>query len=197
MAARLGTVASQIGYYLAGGTAIALYLGHRRSEDFDWFMPAPGPPSHVLVSAIAAAGLDLDVDDMAPGTLLGRIHGVKVSFFDYPYPLLEPTLDWAEAHTRVAALRDLGAMKLLAIAQRGSRKDFVDIYELLRSGGDLKTMLTDFQTKFGVTETISVKRGLVYFDDAEKERMPEMLVPLSWTDLKHRLLAEVQQLTRV
>jgi len=197
IAARLGTVASTFGYYLAGGTAIALYLGHRRSEDFDWFMPAPGPPSHLLVSAIAAAGLDLDVDDMAPGTLLGRIHGVKVSFFDYPYPLLEPALEWAEAHTRVAALRDLGAMKLLAIAQRGSRKDFVDIYELLRSGGDLKTMLTDFQTKFGVTETISVKRGLVYFDDAEKERMPEMLVPLSWVDLKHRLLVEVQRLTRL
>jgi hypothetical protein len=88
-------------------------------------------------------------------------------------------------------------MTLLAIAQRGSRKDFVDIYELLRSGADLKTMLTDFQAKFGVTETISVKRGLVYFDDAETERMPEMLVPLSWVDLKHRLLVEVQGLTRV
>jgi hypothetical protein len=197
IAARLGTVASTFGYYLAGGTAIALYLGHRRSEDFDWFVPAPGPPSHVIVSALQEAGLGLNVDDMAPGTLLGRILGVKVSFFDYPYPLLEPPLDWAEAHTRVASLRDLGAMKLLAIAQRGSRKDFVDIYELLRSGGDLKTMLTDFQTKFGVTETISVKRGLVYFDDAEKERMPEMLVPLSWVDLKHRLLVEVQRLTRL
>jgi predicted nucleotidyltransferase component of viral defense system len=197
MAARLGTVASQFGYYLAGGTAIALYLGHRRSEDFDWFVPAPGPPSHVIVSALREAGLELNVGDMAPGTLLGRIHGVKVSFFDYPYPLLDPTLHWTEAHTRIASLRDLGAMKLLAIAQRGSRKDFVDIYELLRSGGDLKTMLTDFQTKFGVTETISVKRGLVYFDDAEEERMPEMLVPLSWTDLKHRFLAEVQRLSRV
>lgn len=197
MAGRLGTVASRFGYYLAGGTAIALHLGHRRSEDFDWFVPAPGPPSHVIVSAIGEAGLHLDVDDLSPGTLLGRIQGVKMSFFEYPYPLIEPTLDWTEAHATLASLRDLGAMKLLAIAQRGSRKDFVDVYELLRSGGDLKTMLTDFQTKFGVTETISVKRGLVYFDDAEREPMPEMLVPLSWVDLKHRLLADVQRLTRV
>ena len=112
--------------------------------------------------------------------------------------VLTPTqLGMAGRLGTLVSLRDLGAMKLLAIAQRGSRKDFVDVYELLRSGGDLKTMLTDFQTKFGVTETISVKRGLVYFDDAEREPMPEMLVPLSWVDLKHRLLADVQRLTRV
>src|SRR5450756_2331227 len=73
MAGRLGTVVSRFGYYLAGGTAIALHLGHRRSEDFDWFVPAPGPPSHVIVSAIGEAGLHLDVDDLSPGTLLGRI----------------------------------------------------------------------------------------------------------------------------
>jgi hypothetical protein len=88
-------------------------------------------------------------------------------------------------------------MKLLAIAQRGSRKDFVDIYELLRAGTDLKHILVDFRAKFGVEETISVRRGLVYFDDADAEPMPEMLVPISWTDLKHRLIADVQNLTRV
>jgi hypothetical protein len=197
MAARLGTVASRFGYYLAGGTAVALHLGHRRSEDFDWFVLAPGPPSHVIVSAIGEAGLHLDVDDLLPGTLLGRIQGVKVSFFEYPYPLLDPTIDWPESQAVMASLRDLGAMKLLAIAQRGSRKDFVDVFELLRAGGDLRAMLTDFQKKFAITETIPVKRGLVYFDDAEREPMPEMLVPVSWLDLKHRLLAELQRLTRV
>jgi hypothetical protein len=197
MAVGIGTVSSRFGYYLAGGTAIALHLGHRRSEDFDWFVPAPGPQSHVIVSAIAEAGLHLDVDDLSSGTLLGRIQGVKVSFFEYPYPLLDPTIDWTDAHATVASLRDLGAMKLLAIAQRGSRKDFVDIYELLRSGVDLKDMLVDFRAKFGVQETISVRLGLVYFDDAEAEPMPEMLVPISWTDLKHRLIADVQNLTRV
>lgn len=194
MAAGLGTVASRFGYYLAGGTAIALHRGHRRSEDFDWFVPAPGPPSSAVVSAIEEAGLDLDVDDLSTGTLLGRIQGVKVSFFDCPYPLIEPAIDWTDAHARLASVRDLGAMKLLAIAQRGSRKDFVDVYELLCSGGDLKTMLTDFQAKFGVTETISVKRGLVYFDDAEREPTPEMLAPLSWAGLKARILEDVQRL---
>ncbi|MCX6538611.1 MAG: nucleotidyl transferase AbiEii/AbiGii toxin family protein [Acidobacteria bacterium] len=197
MIAQLGAVASKFGYYLAGGTAIALHVGHRRSEDFDWFVPTPGPVSQAVVEAIGTGGLALEIDDVASGTLLGRIQGVKASFFDYPYPLLDETLDWPAANARIASVRDLAAMKLLAIAQRGSRKDFVDIYELLRRGGDLKVMLADFQAKFRMTETISVKRGLVYFDDAERERMPEMLVALSWPDLRNRLLAELQALTRL
>jgi len=197
IARKLGAVATQFNCYLAGGTALALYLGHRRSEDFDWFASAPGVAIAAIVSAVEAADLHVDVTDMSPGTLLGRIQGVKVSFFDYPYPLLDPTIDWPEGHARIASLRDLAAMKLLAIAQRGSRKDFVDIYELLRAGTDLKHILVDFRAKFGVQETISVRRGLVYFDDADAEPMPEMLVPISWTDLKHRLIADVQNLTRV
>jgi len=197
IARKLGAVATQFNCYLAGGTAVALYLGHRRSEDFDWFGAAPDVAVAAIVSAIEAADLELDVTDIAPGTLLGRIQGVKVSFFEYPYHLLDPTVEWPEGHARMASLRDLAAMKLLAIAQRGSRKDFVDIYELLRAGADLKDMLVDFRVKFGVQETISVLRGLVYFDDAEREPMPTMLVPISWTDLKDRLIADVQNLTRV
>ena len=196
IARKLGAVATQFNCYLAGGTALALYLGHRRSEDFDWFASAPGVAIAAIVSAVEAADLHVDVTDMSPGTLLGRIQGVKVSFFEYPYPLLDPAVEWPEGHARIASLRDLAAMKLLAIAQRGSRKDFVDIYELLRSGANLKDMLVDFRAKFGVEETISVLRGLVYFDDAEAEPLPKMLIPLRWDELKSAMQARVREGSR-
>lgn len=197
LAHTLGIVAAQLNYYLAGGTAVALHLGHRRSEDFDWFASAPGVDTAGVMSAIKAVGLDFQVTNLSPGTLLGRVQGVKVSFFDYPYPLLDATTEWPEGHAPIASLRDLAAMKLLAVAQRGSRKDFVDIYELLRTGATLEEMLADFRAKFGVQETISVRRGLVYFDDAEMEQLPTMLSPIEWTDIRRDLTSAVANLERV
>ena len=75
-------------------------------------------------------------------------------------------------------------MKLLAVAQRGSRKDFVDVYELLQNGGVLRRMLEDFREKFK-TDSMSALRGLTYFDDAETEPMPEMLTTVEWPTMKH------------
>jgi hypothetical protein len=189
---RLGRLTLQLGFYLAGGTAVALHFGHRRSDDFDFFTPAMMLEPQAVAAKVISAGFDLDVHDMSPGTVIGEIEGVRVSFLEFVYPLLEPTPTWEETGTLVASVRDLAAMKLSAIVQRGSRKDFIDIYEMLRNGVHLASMLTDYRTKFGVTETISVKRGLVYFDDAEAQPLPEMLVPLDWQDLKETLTAAVR-----
>jgi hypothetical protein len=189
---RLGRLASEHGFYLAGGTAVALHFGHRRSDDFDFFTPAMILEPQAVAAKVISAGFDLGVHDMSPGTVIGEIEGVKVSFLEFAYPWLEPTLVWMETGTPIASVRDLAAMKLSAIVQRGSRRDFIDIYKMLRNGADLASMLTDYRTKFGVTETISVKRGLVYFDDAEAEPMPEMLVPVDWHELKETLIAAVR-----
>ena len=190
----VGPLARRAGFYLAGGTAVALRFGHRRSEDFDWFAPALPRPD-ALLSDLQAQGLPLQDSQIEAGTLISRIEGVKISFFEYRYPLLDSLDQWPEYDTDIASLRDLGAMKLLAIAQRGSRKDFVDVYELLQSGVVLRGMLEDFREKFK-TDSISALRGLTYFDDAETEPMPDMLKPLDWRELRAALGQAVMEVAR-
>jgi hypothetical protein len=190
----IGPLARDSGFYLAGGTAIALRFGHRRSIDFDWFGPKFERPGDVA-RAIGTLGLRLQNPQVNTGTLLGQIDGIKVSFFEYGYPLVGSVDPWIEYATDIASVKDLGAMKLLAIAQRGSRKDFVDVYQLINQGRTLADMLEDFAAKFK-TDSISVLRGLTYFDDAEAEPIPEMLVAFDWSECKRRLQTAVQNLLR-
>jgi len=190
----VGPLARRAGFYLAGGTALALRFGHRRSEDFDWFVPALPRPD-ALLSDLQAQGLPLQDTQIEAGTVIGRIEGVKISFFEYRYPLLDSLDQWPKYDTDIASLRDLGAMKLLAIAQRGSRKDFVDVYELLQNGAAFRQMLEDFREKFK-TDPVSALRGLTYFDDAETEPMPEMLKPLEWRELSAALGQAVREVLR-
>lgn len=187
----LGPLAKSSGFYLAGGTAVALRFGHRRSVDFDWFAPSFERPD-ALVAEIKTHGLLLEGAQVDAGTIIGRIDGVKISFFEYRYPLLDPLESWPDYGIDVASLRDLGAMKLLAIAQRGSRKDFVDVHELLRRGTALDDMLQAFRAKFQADQ-ISVLRGLTYFDDAEAEPMPEMLSATDWSAVRGDVTRAVRE----
>ena len=85
-----GTTSSW-GAYLAGGAAVALQLGHRRSDDFDWFGPRAVPPDDLLKD-VRKLGSAIEVDQNSEGTFLGRVDGVKFSVFRYRYPLLEQPL---------------------------------------------------------------------------------------------------------
>ncbi len=146
----------------------------------------------MLLSDLQAQGLPIQEAQIEAGTIIGRIEGVKVSFFAYPYPMVDTLDSWPKYDTQIASVRDLGAMKLLAIAQRGSRKDFVDIYELLQNGASLRRMLEDFRGKFK-TDPVSALRGLTYFDDAEKEPMPEMLNTAEWPAMKRAIERSVRE----
>jgi hypothetical protein len=125
---RLAPLARQHGFYLAGGTALALQLGHRRSVDFDWFREDPIDDPLRLAADVRAAGLRFETDRVEKGTLHGQASGVRVSFLEYGYPLLRPLRE--VEGLRLAALEDIAAMKLAAVAQRGSKKDFVDVFAL-------------------------------------------------------------------
>jgi hypothetical protein len=186
----LGPLAKSEGFYLAGGTAVALRFGHRRSVDFDWFAPT-FDNTDTLTAEIAKEGLTLNVSQVEAGTIIGSIDSVKISFFQYRYPLVNPLEFWLDFGIDIASVRDLQAMKLLAIAQRGSRKDFVDVHELLQQGTPLRDMLQAFDAKFS-TDRISVLRGLTYFDDAEAEPMPEMLNAREWKTVRSDITRAVR-----
>lgn len=171
----LGPHMAAQGFYLAGGTALAVHYGHRVSVDLDWFSPKPFEDSMLLAQALRNSGLDLEIEQVSPGTLHGSIQDVRVTFLQYQYPMLKSVQHWKDMHCDLASLEDLACMKLSAIAQRGARKDFCDLYALGKTSFSLQQMLEFYQKKFDIRDIGSVLYGLVYFDDAERERMPRML----------------------
>ena len=110
-------------------------------------------------------------------------------------PLLEPLVEWPDVGCRLASCADLAAMKLLAVAQRATKKDFVDVHALSRQM-PLARMLDCYQRRFGVTDTSRILAGLCFFDDAEAEPMPVMLVPLDWETVKRDLRDMVREAVR-
>jgi hypothetical protein len=190
----LGPTTATRDFYLAGGTAIALHLGHRRSVDFDWFLEDRIADPLRLAGEIRDEGLPFRSGQVARGTLYGSLYGVRVSFLEFHYPMLDPLVTWPEYGCRLAGLRDLASMKLSAITQRGSKKDFIDLYALGKSGQTLPDMLAWYGEKFGVKDIAHVLYALAYFDDAESERMPRMFWTAPWNQIKRTIQGWVQDL---
>src|SRR5438105_1871576 len=113
---QLGPWLTRRGFYLAGGTAVALHLGHRRSVDLDWFTAARIPEPLRLAQDLRESGVPFVTGAVSPGTLYGSIRGIRLSFLEYRYPLLAAMRPW-RGGTRIASRADLAAMKLAALAQ--------------------------------------------------------------------------------
>lgn len=175
------------GFYLAGGTGLALQLGHRRSLDFDWFSTQPVVDPMNLAASLRKDLLQVESTD--PGTLHTRLQGVRVTFLSHPYPLLQPPVRWDPPGVDIASLQDISTMKLAAVVQRGSRKDFVDLHALDRSGVDLESMLRWYRERYQIRDVAHVLAALSYFDDAEREPMPAMLWDAGWEEIKRSIQA--------
>jgi Nucleotidyl transferase AbiEii toxin, Type IV TA system len=179
-------------FYLAGGTALALHRGHRRSVDLDFFSAKTFDEDQLIASLQDTP--DLAVVSKSPQTLHLHVAGTKISLIGYNYPLLFPLAEFQGI--MVADLRDIACMKLSTLASRGSRRDFVDLYVVAQQYG-LAHVIELFQQKFAHANynLLHVRKSLVYFVDAEKEPMPDMLVPLSWGEVKDFFLAEVGRIS--
>jgi len=190
-AKRLTEIKTLSSFYLAGGTGLALHLGHRRSVDLDFFSPAPFNED-ALIAAVQGPS-KVSVLSKSKQTVYLQMSGTKVSFIEYDYPLLFP-LDRFQG-LAVADVRDITAMKISALASRGSRRDFVDLYVVAREY-DLPLLLELFERKFAKANysMVHVRKALTYFADADKEAMPDMLVPLSWNQVKEYFVREVTKI---
>lgn len=178
--------------YLAGGAALGLHLGHRKSDDFGWFSPQITPPQKVLTD-LRKIGENINVLQNSEGTFNGSVDGVKFSLFRYRYPLLAKLV--TASGCKLASLEDLAAMKLAAVSQRSMKRDYVDVHALITAG---KMSLNDqfgfFQKKFPKADASIVARGLTYFSDVEKGPMPEMVIPTKWDTIKKDLVRSLQRL---
>jgi hypothetical protein len=176
------------GWTLAGGTGLALQLGHRVSEDFDFFRTDEFSPDRLHQSLGVVGSIELLQED--DRTLTSIVSGVKVSFFSVPDEFLFPTTTYS--FFGLADLRDISLMKLAAISGRGSRKDFIDLYTILRGDLSLEQCFGWLPNKYGEgrVNTYHVLKSLTYFDDAEREPMPQMLEPFDWEECKAYFVRE-------
>ena len=182
----LGKFATEQGFYLGGDTATALYLGHRHSIDYDWFSLDKIDDPLALAEKARLSGLDIENVQVSPGMLHSSIHGIQISFFEYLYKPIANFTFWLDFSINLASLDDLACMKLAAIAQRGSRKDFIDIHSIALHYKPLHDLLELYRRKYSTDDITHILIGLTYFDDAEEEPSPIMLHEISWDEIKRQ-----------
>lgn len=176
-------------FSLAGGTALALQIGHRISVDLDFFSSHSFDPEELFTTYNAVGSYQLL--SQSKNILVVSLNGVKVDVVNYRYKLLNP-LKVIEG-IRLFSIPDIAAMKLAAITGRGRKRDFVDMYFLLASYS-LSEMLAFYREKFPDGSDFLVTKSLVYFEDAEEDEAPQLLKQVKWSDIKARIQAEVRDL---
>lgn len=167
---------------LVGGTALALQLGHRKSVDIDLFgqIHVETFELNYELSRIAA----VTSIKQSPNIHIYLIEGIKVDIVNYPYPWIEDVV--REDDLRIAGIKDIAAMKIAAITGRGSKKDFVDIYFLLQQFS-LAELIEFYLKKYSDGSEFMALKSLTYFEDAESDPSPEMLIDIEWDDVKRAI----------
>lgn len=155
---------------MAGGTGLALQIGHRMSADLDFFSERPFRTDKVFRD-MEALGLSPIVQQEEEGTLTVLAKETKISFLHYPHPFIEPTS--SAARVPVAHILDIASMKVMAIAQRGAKRDFVDLFFILQ---DLpfRKVAENLVRRFGKERInpVHIGKALVFFDDADGDPDP-------------------------
>jgi len=180
-------------FYLAGGTALALQIKHRTSLDFDFYTEKEFDPRK-LREKFDEEFEEVREIHIAEDTLGLEVDGIGISFFRYPYPLVKPLQKIESAY--LASLEDIAAMKIIAISQRGKRRDFIDIYFLIKDFG-LRKIIDLTRKKYPMFNIYVGLQGLVYFKDADEdleEGRFRLLREVNWEEIKNHILKEVNKI---
>ena len=178
--------------YLGGGTALALQLGHRVSYDLDFFTPEEFD-EEILLPRIRKIS-NFKLESTAWRTVLGRFGEVRFSLFYYEYPLLLPLRKFCKIN--ILDVRDIAAMKIAAIASRGVKRDFIDLYFICSEVISLQEAIELYDKKYQnlAATVIHIMKSLTYFDDAEDDEMPHMLKEAAWKEVKEYFEGEVKKI---
>jgi hypothetical protein len=182
-------------FYLAGGTALALQVGHRRSVDLDFFSPTEDIPSVRAALENALDPFHATLADSAWGNLVYLVQDVRIGFYGYGHPLVAPLVESEEV--LLASVEDIGLMKLDTLLSRAARKDFYDLYficqqiplpQLLDMAPKKYPSVRDFEAQ-------TVKR-LVFFENAEQDIDPPLLLPAAWQTVKEYFVGQAKEIGR-
>ena len=175
-------------FYLVGGTALAIQLGHRESIDLDWFSQDNFSNQEIKFE-LSKLG-NFQVISESDGTVNGMLDNVKVSFLYYRYKTLFPLVNFEKI--KMADERDIAAMKIDAVSSRGSKKDFVDIFFLLKKYS-LEKIIGFFEKKYADINynKLHILKSLVYFAEADNEPIPIMIQDIDWEEVKKDMQEKV------
>lgn len=173
---------------LVGGTSLALQIGHRSSIDIDLFGTLE--PDEFEIDKILSKIGSITLLKKTKNINVYLIDGIKVDLVNYHYPWLEETI--IEDNLRLAGTKDIAAMKLAAITGRGTKKDFIDLNFLLQFY-TLEEMLGFYKLKFNDASEILVLKSLTYFDDADEEEDPRMVMSMNWKKVKDLITLSMQK----
>lgn len=171
-------------FYLAGGTALALQIGHRRSIDFDFFS-GQNLDTKKLFEKIKKIFINFRLAKIQEekNTLSVLVNKIKISYFSYGYKLIKRKIE--EENIFLASLEDIACMKLSAILGRATNKDYIDLYFILKQI-ELKSLIESAAGKFPDIDTNLILKSLVYFEDIEAE-------PIMFMDNQEISFIEVQK----
>ena len=177
-------------FYLAGGTGLALQLGHRFSDDLDFFSQ-----NRFNVDEMISVIKPDTVFYTSKGTIHCEINGIRISLLFYSVPLMNPPLQWC--NIKIANIRDIVAEKIKTLSQRGSKKDFVDVYAAIKLKYSITEVCDIFKKRFGESDInyYHVLKSLTFYEDAEEEPMPKMKEPdamWDWEAIKSFFLSNLQ-----
>lgn len=171
-------------FRLVGGTSLALQLGHRFSIDLDLFSYCDAIPTDIQ-TILFHHGLRVENISLSERIKIFKVNEIKVDFVNYGYPWLSEAI--CEDSITIASIDDIAPMKLSAITNRGTKKDFVDLYFLLDRFA-FPDILGLYHKKYPDASDFLLYKSLVYFDDAEHDPMPRMFQPVSWDQVKKRIM---------
>jgi hypothetical protein len=180
-------------FYLAGGTALSLQLGHRLSVDLDFFSPTKDIPSIRAKLEEALAPFSSTLADSSWGNLVYLANDVRVGFYGYGFPLIAPIIETDQI--RLASIEDIALMKLDAMLSRAARKDFYDLYFICQQTS-LRQLLDIAPKKYPSVRDFEVQtvKRLVYFENAEKETDPPLLHPTTWLKVKKYFIQQTKEI---
>ncbi|OHA06952.1 MAG: hypothetical protein A2934_01550 [Candidatus Sungbacteria bacterium RIFCSPLOWO2_01_FULL_47_10] len=184
------------GWYLAGGTALSLQVGHRQSVDLDFFLEKKSFQETRIERILLEKG-EWETVLKQKGTLYGIFNDAKVSFIAYPF--FRPSSSFFQCGTvKIILPDDIAAMKIVAVSQRGRKRDFVDLYWYCNYCG-----LLDETIQRAISQYPDQKRSLphflkslVYFADAEDDPMPKLFFKADWKTVKAYFRREVPIIAR-
>jgi len=177
-------------FYLAGGTGLALQIGHRQSIDFDFFMSYDFNTTKIIQELESIGHFELQNEEK--NTVNGILNHVRISFLGYKYTIINPFIYYRKI--KIAHELDIAAMKLSAISGRGNKKDFIDLYFILKKYS-LDTILRFYEKKYGkgLANDYHLIKSLVYFADAEEQAMPKMIEQIEWERVKADIVKKVKE----
>lgn len=185
----LMTIPALGSFNLVGGTNLSLRFGHRLSIDLDLFTNEFFD-SEKIFNLLESRYQNIILASQSESMLFLYINDVKIDMVLLPYGYLKP-IEIVD-DIRLVSVEDIAAMKLSAIARRGVKKDFWDIFELL-SKFSIKEMISFYKEKYRSRDIFHLLRSLVYFADAETQKDPDPIKKITWLQIKQKLQEEVEK----